>query len=309
MKKTYVLVLFISFINMAAFSQFPGKKSKNPYKALDGHSYQIGEELHLGYPSTGDKFYSVIVFKHVSGFENALNAIDNTSSALSGTYTATNGNGLTSAPKEVSNSIIKINYFKTFTLKPKNIVLTYAIGKLNNTDFDAAVCIDTALVNRELKSNNPDYAQAIKTQDAVAQNKMTVKSYNPAVNVKFLSAEGNINDQTITITLLVSHQLVHQKLQISNYLDDGKVQAYDYDGNAYSAKNVSVGLSSREVFASDKIPTGVPVKISVTLMKVLPSVKSLSYVSIPVYYNDFDGNANQTKGVIEIRNGIDIDWK
>lgn len=145
----------------------------------------------------------------------------------------------------------------------------------------------------------------IKTKKLENIDSLTITQFSSKINTKFISAIGNKDQQTITINLLLNHKSVHQVVR----LIIGDQSAYDDEGNEYKASNMAIGSNSNQYDVRNKIPTDVPVKISVTFNKILPNVKSLRYVSIKIYYDEeADGRFNlQNEGNLEIKN-LKINW-
>lgn len=95
---------------------------------------------------------------------------------------------------------------------------------------------------------------------------------------ELVSAEGNTNDQTVTLTYLVSHKMVHQNVCLA---PESKSKLFDYNGNEYNAKKVIVANENNkstyvtEWMFCNKIPTNVPVKLTVNLIRFYLQTKSL----------------------------------
>jgi hypothetical protein len=145
---------------------------------------------------------------------------------------------------------------------------------------------------------SPEYRDNFsKTDSKVENTEMTVKSFDPNFEVKVLSIIGSINEQTVTVTFLISHKLVHQNVSFYPYGENGLL--YDFNGNVYGFKSYDS--------QNDKIPTKVPVKKSITFKQILPEVKKFSFMSLKVNFRPIE-NYNNESGSIEVSN-LKVDWK
>ncbi len=194
------------------------------------------------------------------------------------------GNGVSKsdlklADKEINSFSGKILYFKVF--KKDGNSVTYAVVDYKD-DYRLAIPIDYAVYLKELLSNNPEYLNKTEAADlaVAASNELSVKSFHPNFSLKLVSAEGNSHDQTVTLTYLVSHKMVHQNVCLA---PESKSKLFDYNGNEYNAKKVIVANENNkstyvtEWMFCNKIPTNVPVKLTVIFNKILPSNKEFSY--------------------------------
>ena len=191
----------------------------------------------------------------------------------------------------------------------KYAILRYTDGK------EIAIAIDEALNMGEVVSQTAGFHTTVDKMKAsdtnASQENGTVKSFSPKFKVKLLSVTGNKVEQTVTLEFLISHKLVHQKVCFIN--DDyptiiSGIKAYDFEGNEYFVKNMSVGKNNDTFFAAcNKIPTEVPMKASVTFKQILPSVKGLSFVSIATSFRAYDDGNLEYKN-LEVSN-ISINWQ
>lgn len=303
--KTVIVFLFIGAVQLLN-AQFPGKKTKDPYTSTDGHTYKVDEILKVNFPSKGTDYQSIFLYKHDDTLESTSKFLN----ALSGNSVSKSDVKL--ANKEINSFSGKILYFKVF--KNEGNSTTYAIVDYKN-EYRLAIPIDYAVYLKELLSNNPEYLNKTEADNLVVatSNELSVKSFHPNFLLKLVSAEGNTNDQTVTLTYLVSHKMVHQNVCLAT---ESRAKLFDYNGNEYNAKTVIVAnennrkdyIKSGSAFCN-KIPTNVPVKLIVVFNKVLPSNKEFSYSESLVFFKDFDNDDyNYNIGNIEVNN-LKVQWK
>lgn len=209
---------------------------------------------------------------------------------------------------KMNGSVIK--HFANGVQDNKLAVLKY------NDNKEILVFFDKALQNGEIKSQAQDFQT---TADKIFANKAssgqgdgngTVKSFSPDFDVKILSVVGDKKAQTVTVNLLISHKIVHQKVcfnETCSLFDVKKSKCFDYEGNEYPYKEVGIGNERTTYSVCNTIPTQVPLKTFVTFKQILPSVQGMSFVTIPVAYGAEDGG-NYTCNDLELSNLV-IDWK
>jgi len=184
-------------------------------------------------------------------------------------------------------------------------LLNFAIVSLNETE-NLAIEINSALATREMISKDSAFKSEMGLPNKVAESDLVqLKSFSPSYDVKLISAKGSIETQTVTITMLVKHKIVHQEI----CLNFGKANAkiYDFEGNEYLAKDAFVGaLSAGYNYICNKIPTNVPVKCGITFRQILSDKKEMSFMTIKVGYKAQDGGQYEY-GVIEITD-LKVDW-
>jgi len=182
----------------------------------------------------------------------------------------------------------------------KFLLLISILASLTSISQD---CEKVILENIELKSK---IALLIDTNQI-----SSIKSFNPSFNVEISNVIGNKNEQSVDIVLLISHSKVHQEVCINVGMNDCK--AYDNQGNVYDSRGGQIGIKtcinagSITSYACDKIPTGVPVKATITLRKVLSSTDSIKKMIVKIGYRDYEGNQQHLYGDIEIDN-LKISW-
>ncbi len=297
-----IALLLLMALNFSPLLGQNSKNSRREYVAVDNHTYKKGDVISFGTPSRGES-YGTIFIKDIVTISNY---IDNRAEAEK--------KALVNATKKELSKLIRptIKNFREETIDGKTV--KYAI--LRYTDKkEIAIAIDDALRMGEVVSQAADFqteADKMKTSDTnTNQENGTIKSFSPKFEVKLLSVIGNKVEQTVTLEFLISHKLVHQKVCFIN--DDyptiiSGIKAYDFEGNEYFVKNMSVGKNNDTFFAAcNKIPTEVPMKASVTFKQILPSVKGLSFVSIATSFRAYDDGNLEYKN-LEVSN-ISINWQ
>ncbi|MBS9768724.1 MAG: hypothetical protein KGV44_14470 [Flavobacteriaceae bacterium] len=280
MKKLTVTMLICLAVVMVGCAPILGL-SKKPYRAIDDHTYQIGEVIQLGKALDG-KFFRYIITRKLEEKVKPL-------------------------PSDYNNYSGAIQYFKNIKTKSQKEV-TYALIDGKEPYQQIFIPIDFALAEGELKSLNPYFKQK---KDALKKNlehpipPCKIKSFDDEYELELLSCKGNKNSQTVTITFRVKQEGVHKKIEVfSSY---HHTQAYDTNGTEYNAKEVAVGSNLQSGYSSyNKIPTGIPIQFSLTFHKILPKVQEFSFLNIFIKYGDYEGYYDK-KGSIEIRN-LKIDW-
>ena len=301
-RKLILLVLIL--LNISYLS---GQSSKNPrreYVAVDNHTYRKGDVLSFGNPSRG-KEYSNIFVKDIVTVGDYIDIVYGEKVEKKQTVNATRED-LAKLTKPV------IKNFREGTVDGKTV--KYAIIKFTDKK-EIAIVIDQALNVGEVVSQSDGFqtvADRINTENNTNQENGIVKSISPNFEVKLLSVTGNKVEQTVTLEFLISHKLVHQSVCFVNYefvKYDNAIKAYDFEGNEYLVKNISVGKENSSPYgaACNKVPTGVPMKASVTFKQILPSVKGLSFVSIMTSFRAYDGGLSEYKN-LEISN-VNINWQ
>ena len=300
-KKIALLLLMV--LNFGSLSGQNSKNSRREYVAVDNHTYKKGDVISFGTPSRGES-YGTIFIKDIVTISNY---IDKGADA--------GKKALVNATKEELSKLIKpvIRSFREETIEGKMVkyaILRYTDGK------EIAIAIDEALNMGEVVSQTAGFQTAVDKMKApdtnTNQENGTIKSFSPKFEVKLLSVTGNKVEQTVTLEFLISHKLVHQEVCFVNYeyveIDNG-IKAYDFEGNEYLIKSMSIGKinGDRNGSACNKIPTEVPIKASVTFKQILPSVKGLSFVSIATFFRAYDGGIKEKKN-LEVSN-VSINWQ
>lgn len=131
-----------------------------------------------------------------------------------------------------------------------------------------------------------------------------IKSFDPDFKVEVSSVIGNREQQTVDITFVIVHNKVHQEVHLSATI----VQGYDDQGNVYDARQIKIGSKQNTGYFSEKIPTSIPVKSTVTMRRILPSLDTVKKIVINVGYKDLDAGGGYTYGALEFDN-LKIDWQ
>jgi hypothetical protein len=121
-----------------------------------------------------------------------------------------------------------------------------------------------------------------------AQHQMVRK-----IDFALVKCEGNANAQTATVTLLLTNAAANQEIQFIN------VTALDEQGEEYKTFNIRIGTQELR----NTLTTGVPIKATFVIPKVLPTVKTFKVLACPIY-----GSGGAADSKIEFRD-IAISWK
>lgn len=300
MKRSIILTALL-VLNLS-FAVAQAKNSRKEYTAVDNHTYKKGDMLTFGTPARGTEYEYIIISDIVS-------VGDYITVFTGGTIEEKKSNNATKEQlSKMNGSVIK--HFANGVQNNKLAVLKY------NDNKEILVFFDKALQNGEIKSQAQDFQT---TADKIFANKAssgqgdgngTVKSFSPDFDVKILSVVGDKKAQTITVNLLISHKLVHQRVGINSrcsMFDEAKSKCFDYEGNEYPYKEFGLGNEKSTYQAYNIIPTQVPLKAFVTFRQILPSVQGMSFISIPISYRAEDGG-DCASGDLELSNLV-IDWK
>ena len=93
------------------------------------------------------------------------------------------------------------------------------------------------------------------------------------IDFTIVKCQGNAKAQTVTVTLLLTNAAANQHIQFEN------VRAIDEQGEEYKTYDIYIGS---ERIAGD-LPTGVPIKTTFIIPKILPSVKLFKVLQSPIY--------------------------
>ena len=306
------ITLLLLLITLCSFAQFPGEKTKINQPGPDNFVYNVKDVIQLGKALNGKTFRNVFIYKHKNILDNIDDALDLNLIPSYEVYEDKDNNMLikgdfiTTLPSDYNNFRGKIRYFKY--VKSENNYYTFAILKVPNSSLRIAVPLKSAILTGEMISNNDSFIVA-EIDENKELDKINIKSFSNDFDLKLLSCKGDKNKQQVNIEFLIKHKNVHQKVCFNKGKDDAK--AYDLEGNEYNSNTVSVGSKINNSYGfsiCNKIPTNVPVKASINLIKILPTVEKLSFVTVKIGFKDFDGSYKYTYGNIEIQN-LDIDWE
>ena len=135
------------------------------------------------------------------------------------------------------------------------------------------------------------------------------KSNNSGLNFEVTGCRGNQSSQSVTVYFTITNSdKVHQYVQIgnNNHVHGGAAKAYDPDGNLLIFKGATLGPQSGP-YPSVELPTGLPVRGSITYGNVLPSTSSIFMMNLDFENKNWDGGGNYVKEVMEIHN-VKIEW-
>jgi len=292
MKRSIILTALL-VLNLS-FAVAQAKNSRKEYTAVDNHTYKKGDMLTFGTPARGTEYEYIIISDIVS-------VGDYITVFTGGTIEEKKSNNATKEQlSKMNGSVIK--HFANGVQDNKLAVLKY------NDKKEILVFFDKALQNGEIKSQAEDFQTTADKIFANAANGQSdgngkVKSFSPNIDVKILSVVGDKKAQTVTVNLLISHKLVHQKV----CLDNSRINAFDYEGNEYYSKAVAVGNARSGDFICNTIPTEVPVKSYIVFKQILPSVKGLKFAAARVGFGPADSWSNEFES-LELSDLV-IDWK
>ena len=300
MKRSIILVALL-VLNLS-FAVAQAKNSRKEYTAVDNHTYKKGQTLVFGVPARGTQYENIFI-------NDIITTGDYISMFTGGSVEKKSSDNATKEQLSALGNKATIKYFANGIENNKLVVL-----KLDDKK-EIRAFFDKALQNGEIKSEAQDFQT---TADKIFANAASgqgdgngkVKSFSPNIEVKILSVVGDKKAQTVTVNLLISHKLVHQRVGINSrcsMFDEAKSKCFDYEGNEYYSKAVAVGNAKSGDFSCNTIPTEVPVKSYIVFKQILPSVQGMSFVTIPVAYGAEDGE-NYTCNDLELSNLV-IDWK
>ena len=299
MKRKIILTVFL-MLNLG-FAVAQAKNSRKEYTAVDNHTYKKGETLAFGVPARGTQYENIFI-------NDIITTGDYISMFTGGTIEEKSSDNATKEQLSALGNKATIKYFANGIENNKLVVL-----KLDDKK-EIRAFFDKALQNGEIKSQAQDFQT---TADKIFANATrgkgdgngTVKSFSPKFDVKILSVVGDKKAQTVTVNLLISHKLVHQKVcfnEDSSHLWYN-AKAYDFEGNTYLSKEVGIGSDRNSYYACNTVPTEVPVKAFVTFKQILSSVKGLKFASILTKFGPTDGWDREVT-YLELSDLV-IDWK
>lgn len=299
-KYSIVLPLFLLLNISFSYAQFPGKKSKTDFTAIDSITYKVGDIISFGQPMKGETYASITSFQRKTFLDN----VSDVTGALAGEDIKSTEFLL--SPKELrEKKDLRIKFFKIFKSK-EGETIQYAIVPFT-TEVYLAIPLNIALNLGEVKSKNPNYISSVAVK--TSKDDTYIKSFSPDFNIKLLSVIGNKNNQTVEIEMLITHKIVHQKVCF-NY-GENNAKLYDFEGNEYLAKGVELGAITRPIgfgsYICNKIPTNVPVKGKIIFKQVLSDKSKMSFLTIKVGFRADDGGSYEY-GAIELSN-LDVEWK
>jgi hypothetical protein len=162
--------------------------------------------------------------------------------------------------------------------------------------------------NVNLKQDTAYLRQVIRTCDLLKKSSdYVISNTNRNVKIEVLSCIGDRYSQTVTIDLMVSHQLPHQKLSI--HTGSGAPTAFDNLGNSFQYKSVDFqNMRNPYGVVEVVIPTDIRIKGSITFRNVLPATENFSFARFDYNIENQDGGHARETYKVEIKN-IQIIWK
>lgn len=294
MKKRFSLLL-ISFCTVFLFSQ----KSKKPYKAVDGITYNVGDYLQLGEPTNNGK-YQTILYAPRTSISDVLGVIDAITDPT-GSSSTTNSKKGGFADSSIKGKPIKIAFFKKENLGEAEAVFAYSRYDADNF---LKILLDTSLYYGEVITKNKDFKLAKSGESSNIDN--SVVSFDPNFEIKIIGAYGNVKDRTIKVEFTIYNKSdVAQEVYISRsqYFYTNSIMT-DFDGNTYVESDKKIGSDSWGA----TIPSKIKMKVIYIFPKVMTNIKKISIVDIPMCSkNAIPGEYNRNCGNTYLKN-IPVNW-
>jgi|GEM_PF-6460150 len=150
---------------------------------------------------------------------------------------------------------------------------------------------DNALLKNQIKNLQQDTTylkQTINTCDLLKHsNEIVVKNNNPNYTFEYLECTGDRNMQTVTITFMISQNLVHQNFTFSDKYNI--LKSYDNLGNTFAFKSTTFPIKEDMNGDNVQIPTGVRIKGSLVFSNVLPSTEQITSMLFYFFTTNLDG--------------------
>lgn len=127
----------------------------------------------------------------------------------------------------------------------------------------------------------------------------TVNSSLKNLDFKLLSAVGDRNTQSVTITFLVANKGLNQKV----YIDRFGATAIDVIGNGGSISEISVGSETH--FGT--LYTNASVRVKLTFNSIMPGMEMFNMVAFKMSSVDENSRVSPVKEQVEVRN-VPIIW-
>jgi hypothetical protein len=178
-------------------------------------------------------------------------------------------------------------------LKQENQKLKTQISKLQNET--TALKQDTTFLRKEI-SFCTLYNQSSKTETSTTNN---------SFKFSFISCKGNRAAQNVTVTFTIEHNLPNQDFSINEWSTD-MGDAYDAQGTNYRITSMNATSVGGMVGSTGKIPTGIPITITLTFDNVLPGNDFFKLVSMIYNCSNLD-KSNKQAGTVNFKN-IKIMW-
>ncbi len=161
--------------------------------------------------------------------------------------------------------------------------------KFENANLKKGIVRHSAATAIPVPAADPTGAKPTAANSVLgAQHQMVRK-----IDFALVKAQGNAKNQTVTVTLMLTNAAANEDIQFIN------VKAVDEQGEGYQTYNIHIGAQE----SRNTLTTGVPMKTTFVIPKVLPSVKLFRVLKCPLYNADaMPGDTN-----IEFRD-VAITW-
>ena len=158
-----------------------------------------------------------------------------------------------------------------------------------------------------LKQDNQRLKEKVSFCDLYSNsNQIESKSFSSKFDFKVLECRGNRIDQIVEIDILLKHNLPHQQMQL--FTGSKAPVAYGETGEAFELKEAMFSQSKSKYGVEEFIiPTGVPIKGTLTFRNILPGTNKLSLITGIFEFENQDGGGNDGQGAFEIKN-LAINW-
>lgn len=172
--------------------------------------------------------------------------------------------------------------------------------KLKNDN--AKLRFENANLKKGIIARSPASAPIQTSERAAAEAPISPAQAGPAaqrqtaykVEYALVKCQGNAKSQTVTITLLLTNEGANQVRRFTG------LKAVDDQGEEYIASETKIGTS----ISYSTLATGVPVKATAVIPKILSSTRKFTLVTCSIYGEGHPGGTIP----IEFRN-VAISWK
>jgi hypothetical protein len=228
---------------------------------------------------------------------------------------------------------MKENIMKSLSTSGAEQVLFGVLTRLGQKEYELQLRIENLKTTRivRMKSEDLDIEDLVdnsKKKEIVLKlvNELLGKPYGqvslprePALNPLIKNVDNGIDffitdcigdqaNQTVTIYFTFANpRKPHQNITIDNGIYLAAPFAFAKTGDQFRCSSVTLAGEKNRYEVKRELPTNLRINGSVTFSNVLPQTESLELAKINVVTSDYDGEGNQKKGSIEIRN-LKINW-
>jgi len=202
--------------------------------------------------------------------------------------------------KKIILSLITITLFSA--VNAQNTSMLDTMSRENIKLLTRSLVVDIHTLENQIKSIDSCHYNHEKYLFSEALNNDTIcsiKSPWDFMDFNFLSAEGDRDRQTVTVTLLLTNTGLHQKL----YLDYYRCEAIDAIGNSYLNEKIKVSSGNHTGTAY----TNTPIRIELIFKGVMPGTEKFNLIPLHMSSTDASSRGASQKELVEIRN-VKIDW-